>query len=262
MYGWGNQFGMDLSKAMERATFAGGKWAKNDVSGWERSVTELSQLWANYILCMINPYGQFMWPLMRNRATALANACYVLRDGTVICKARGCLQVSGHKFTTVGNAVMRDCFTVSHGGKAFHNGDDTIECTPFVLEELQQRYADQGLMVREFDHCSPNRFEFSSHLFTRTGDEIAFEHVAVQKSIFRLLSNGQTPAQVLQLLKSNFSHYAVTGTFRELLGKAEEKLAEIGVTYDPVSDEFVESIWNSDGETFAETTSLHQVHSH
>jgi uncharacterized protein YjiS (DUF1127 family) len=74
-----------------------------------------------------------------------------------------------------------------------------------------------------------------------------------------LLGNGQTPAQVLQLLRNNFSHYSVTGQFRELLRKAEDKLAEIGVTYDQVSDEFVESIWSQDGETFAETAPLCQV---
>jgi hypothetical protein len=259
MYGWGNQFGMALSQAMERATRPGGSWAKNDVSGWERSVTELSQVWSNYILCMLNQHGQFMWPPMRNRAISLANAAYILRNGVVIRKVRGCLQVSGHKFTTVGNAVMRDSFTVSHGGRAFHNGDDTIEWSSFPLDELQQRYINQGLMVRDFDHCTPYDFEFSSHQFRRTGDEITFEHVGPQKSIFRLLGNGQTPAQVLQLLRNNFSHYSVTGQFRELLRKAEDKLAEIGVTYDQVSDEFVESIWSQDGETFAETAPLCQV---
>lgn len=254
MYGWGNHFGDDLSKAMAAVQQAtGGEWVKSDVKGWERRVTARSLCWAEAILCLVNDNCDFIMPTMHNRALALANAVYMLRNGIVICKTEACLQVSGQFLTTAHNGVMRSSFAVSNGGRAFCNGDDCLELTKLGLSDLMGRYNAVGLEVRDVENCTPNKFEFSSHEFVRDGfGKMTYRHVNPQKSVVRQLGAGKNFVQTLHVLAPNFSNREVADGFIADLRDTRSYLLDNGYDLAFPTQPFIDALWSDDNSAIDE----------
>lgn len=255
LYGWGNHYGEALSEAMANVTgVTGGSWLKSDVSGWERSVSERSLLWANSILACIGDYASIMMPIMNNRALALSNAAYLLRNGVVIAKNKSCLQVSGQFHTTTSNGIMRSAFAVSQGGRAFCNGDDCLEINFKSAEQMVLGYQSMKLSTRDVEVCDPNDFEFSSHRFQRRDGVLHFSHVAPQKSVYRMIGTKSNLIQVLHLLSPNFSDKVSAGSFISDLQCVADYLTSLGYDYSMPAEEFVDSLWSTDNTTSDEST--------
>jgi hypothetical protein len=158
--------------------------ADTDMKGWDETFQECEYT-ADFHRRTLNWSSDWwIYKVMRVRYYCLARSMFVLPSGKLYCLSTPGKMISGWYNTASTNTWVRAFLAFLRSGvKPVAMGDDCVEA---YSEHLRLFYERKGHDVKQINRCSPDKFEFCSHLFDgQTG--IGFP-IKWEKTIRKLLA--------------------------------------------------------------------------
>jgi len=179
----------------------------SDVSGWDRSQ---SHDWLKEALQIVlskmrgtEEQKRLYTNIAYNWLVNMTNAVFVGPDGSLLMSIVAGLMPSGAYPTTLFNAIARALAAFYAGAvEAKCVGDDTIEWhLDGCLQDLQQKYAEINLVLRDIKTNKERDFEFCSHRFFYDGSwKTAL--TSWPKTLLRFLTQNKPNADLLLALEN------------------------------------------------------------
>jgi hypothetical protein len=207
-----------LRELYERIKSQPGELAEADVTGWDWSVKQWELLLEGEMradLCDATPW---LRRIFLNREYCVANAVYLLPDGTLVDKTVPGVQCSGRYNTSSGNSRLRVLIALLCGADwAFAMGDDCLEnYQPDALE----KYEALGHPLKMYNKRD-KEFEFCSLLFTPT----VIHPVDGTKTLFNLIEQKEITPELLSQFQMEMRNHPRRHEFNDCVGRVKGGIA-------------------------------------
>jgi hypothetical protein len=118
---------------------------------------------------------------------------FIPASGEIVAREQRAFMPSGSYFTTILNSAARILVARVAGARyAWAQGDDSLEVWPkgTTFASMRDAYGALGVVLKVGEPCTPERFEFCSHLFVPSSGQPA-ELLSWQRGLFAILSTPQ-----------------------------------------------------------------------